>query len=50
MQYYTFQTVSPLFENLELGLITPETFYDEFRNVLKLHLQMKKYEMPGMLC
>ena len=37
-QYYTLQSVSPLFEKLELGLITPEVFYDEFRNVLKTSL------------
>ena len=49
-EYYTLQSVSPLFEKLELGLITPEDFYDEFRNVVKRSLQTKKYAMPGMLC
>ena len=37
-QYYTLQSVSPLFEKLELGLITPELFYDEFKNVVKVSL------------
>ena len=37
-QYYTLQSVSPLFEKLELGLITPEAFYDEFRTVVKVSL------------
>lgn len=37
-QYYTLQSVSPLFEKLELGLITSEVFYDEFRNVVKISL------------
>lgn len=37
-QYYTLQSVSPLFEKLELGLLTPEVFYDEFRKVVKVSL------------
>lgn len=37
-QYYTLQSVSPLFEQLELGLITPLVFYDEFRKVVKVSL------------
>jgi glucose-1-phosphatase len=37
-QYYTLQSLSPLFEKLELGLITPEAFYNEFRTVVKVSL------------
>jgi putative hydrolase of the HAD superfamily len=37
-EYYTLQTVSPVFERLEIGLITPETFYDEFRAIVNLPL------------
>jgi HAD superfamily hydrolase (TIGR01509 family) len=37
-EYYTLHSVSPLFEKLELGLISPETFYDEFRLLAKLPL------------
>lgn len=37
-EYYTLQTANPLFEKLELGLITPEQFYDMFRNFVKLPL------------
>jgi putative hydrolase of the HAD superfamily len=37
-QYYTLQSLSPLFEKLELGLITPEVFYNEFRTVAKVSL------------
>ena len=35
-EYYTLQSVSPLFEKLEMGMITPEDFYNEFRNLAKL--------------
>ena len=38
-QYYTLQSVSPLFEKLELGLITPGDFYNEFRNVVNVSLK-----------
>jgi len=37
-QYYTLQSLSPLFEKLEAGLITPEIFYNEFRTVAKASL------------
>jgi len=37
-EYYTLQSVSPLFEKLEMGLISPEAFYDEFRELVKLPL------------
>lgn len=37
-QYYTLQSLSPVFEQLELGLITPEIFYDEFRRLAKVPL------------
>lgn len=34
-EYYTLQSVSPLFEQLEIGAISPENFYGEFRNLAK---------------
>lgn len=37
-EYYTFHSLSPLFEKLETGVITPEDFYDEFRILSKLPL------------
>jgi len=37
-EYYTFQTATPLFEDLELGHITPKIFYDEFRKLAKIPL------------
>ena len=37
-EYYTLQSATPVFQNLELGLITPETFYEEFRNLAELPL------------
>ena len=37
-EYYTLQTVTPIFEKLEIGEITPETFYDEFRKLVELPL------------
>ena len=37
-EYYTLQTATPLFEDLELGHITPKNFYDEFRKLAKLPL------------
>ena len=37
-EYYTLHTLSPLFEKLETGAITPEDFYDEFRKLVKLPL------------
>ena len=37
-EYYTLQTATPLFEDLELGRITPKIFYDEFRKLAKLPL------------
>lgn len=36
--YYTLQTSIPLFHDLETGSITPETFYDKLRELLKLPL------------
>lgn len=35
-EYYTLQSVSPLFEKLEIGAITPDDFYTEFRSLAKL--------------
>lgn len=37
-EYYTLQTATPVFEQLETGKITPEKFYDEFRNIAKLKI------------
>ena len=37
-EYYTLQAATPLFEDLELGRITPKIFYDEFRKLAKLPL------------
>ncbi len=37
-QYYTLQSLSPLFEQLELGIIAPEVFYNEFRKLVKTSL------------
>lgn len=37
-QYYTLQALSPLFEQLETGLIKPEDFYNEFRTLAKVSL------------
>ena len=37
-EYYTLQTAVPLFEKLELGFISAETFYDEFRSLCELPL------------
>jgi len=37
-EYYTLQTVTPIFEKLEIGEITPEIFYDEFRKLVGLPL------------
>jgi putative hydrolase of the HAD superfamily len=37
-EYYTLHILSPLFEKLETGAITPEDFYDEFRKLVKLPL------------
>lgn len=42
--YYTLQSVSPLFEQLELGLITPEVFYDQFRKIVTVSLSNKEIE------
>ncbi len=43
-QYYTLQSVSPLFEQLELGLITPENFYDQFRRVVNVSLKNEEIQ------
>jgi epoxide hydrolase-like predicted phosphatase len=37
-EYYTLQTVTPIFEKLEIGEITPEIFCDEFRKLVELPL------------
>lgn len=37
-EYYTLQSVTPLFEKLETGQVTPEAFYNEFRELAKLPL------------
>ncbi|HEX5153198.1 MAG TPA: HAD family phosphatase [Parafilimonas sp.] len=37
-EYYTLQTVTPIFEKLEIGEITPEAFCDEFRKLVELPL------------
>lgn len=34
-EYYTLQSVSPLFEKLEIGAISPDDFYEEFRSLAK---------------
>ena len=36
--YYTLQTSTPLFHDLETGAITPDIFYDELRELLQLPL------------
>ncbi len=36
--YYTLQSATPLFENLETGKITPEVFYEEFRKLVETSL------------
>lgn len=43
-QYYTLQTASPLFENLEKGKIAPETFYDEFRQLIQMPLSNEEIQ------
>jgi len=37
-QYYTLQTVTPVFEKLETGQVSPETFYEQFRQTAQLQL------------
>ncbi|MEP6682834.1 MAG: HAD family phosphatase [Parafilimonas sp.] len=37
-EYYTLQSITPLFENLETGKIQPDDFYDEFRKLVKTQL------------
>jgi len=37
-EYYTLQTATPIFEQLETGHISPEKFYDEFRKIVQLSL------------
>ncbi len=37
-QYYTLQSATPLFQQLETGQITPEMFYAEFRKIVKVSL------------
>jgi putative hydrolase of the HAD superfamily len=37
-EYYTLQHASPLFHNLELGLITPGMFFEQFRQLARLPL------------
>ena len=37
-EYYTLQGLSPLFEKLETGAISPRDFYNEFRELVKLPL------------
>lgn len=37
-QYYTLQTATPIFEQLEIGAITPNEFYDAFRKLVELPL------------
>lgn len=34
-EYYTLQTITPLFEKLEIGAIDPENFYNGFRELAK---------------
>ena len=36
--YYTLQTSTPLFHDLEIGKITPEVFYNKLRELLQLPL------------
>jgi len=35
-EYYTLQSVTPLFEKLEIGAINPQNFYDEFRELVQM--------------
>ncbi|MFT4153622.1 HAD family hydrolase [Parafilimonas sp.] len=35
-EYYTLQSVTPLFEKLETGAISPDDFYDGFRHLAKM--------------
>ncbi|MBV9962874.1 MAG: HAD family phosphatase [Parafilimonas sp.] len=37
-EYYTLQSATPLFQQLEAGMITPETFFNEFRRLAKIEL------------
>jgi putative hydrolase of the HAD superfamily len=37
-EYYTHQTATPLFEDLETGKITPAIFYEQFRQLVALRL------------
>lgn len=37
-EYYTLQSASAVFQNLELGIITPEVFHEEFRKLVQLPL------------
>jgi HAD superfamily hydrolase (TIGR01509 family) len=37
-EYYTLQTATPIFEQLETGKISPEIFFDEFRKIIQLPL------------
>jgi putative hydrolase of the HAD superfamily len=43
-QYYTLQALSPLFEQLETGLVTPEIFYNEFRELANTSISNKEIE------
>lgn len=38
-EYYTLQSVTPLFEKLETGQVTSEAFYNEFRELANLPLR-----------
>lgn len=44
-EYYTLQSLSPLFEKLELGLIAPEVFYDEFRKLAKSNIKNEEIQI-----
>lgn len=43
-EYFTLQSLSPLFEKLELGLIEPEVFYDEFRKLAKCNIKNEEIQ------
>lgn len=42
--YYTLQTATPVFEQLETGKITPEDFYDSFRKITLTKLTNQQIE------
>jgi putative hydrolase of the HAD superfamily len=43
-QYYTLQTATPVFEQLETGKISPEVFYDVFRKITMTSITNEQIE------